>query len=164
MNPQTPPPAAAAAANPSEPTPAPGLSIAPSAPQGQADSFFEAVGGHATFDKIVRAFYEGVKTDPILAPMYPAHDIEGAIERLTLFLEQYWGGPTTYSERRGHPRLRMRHNPYHVNPDARDAWITHMRNAVAQANLAPLHAVTLMDYLERAAHSLINTFEPTPES
>lgn len=138
------------------------MRIAPEPPNGRADSFYEAVGGHSTFVGIVRAFYEGVKTDPILRPMYPEHDLEGAIERLTMFLEQYWGGPTTYQERRGHPRLRMRHAAFHVNPEARDAWITHMRHAVAQANLAPLHAVTLMDYLERAAHSLVNTFEPTP--
>lgn len=125
-------------------------------------SFYDAVGGHATFDRIVRRFYAGVAEDSLLRPMYPEEDLEGAIERLTMFLEQYWGGPTTYSDQRGHPRLRMRHAAFHVNPDARDAWITHMREAVASAGLAPLHAVTLMDYLERAAHSMINTFEPTP--
>lgn len=139
------------------------MSIGAEPPQEPGQSFFEAVGGHPTFDRIVRRFYAGVAEDPVLRPMYPADDMEGAIERLTLFLEQYWGGPTTYSDRRGHPRLRMRHVAFHVNPDARDRWITHMRDAVAAADLAPLHAVTLMDYLERAAHSMVNTFDPTPK-
>jgi hemoglobin len=138
------------------------MNVGAGAPSEEGQSFFEAVGGHDTFERIVRAFYAGVADDPILRPMYPAEDLEGAIQRLTMFLEQYWGGPTTYSDQRGHPRLRMRHQPFHVNPDARDAWVTHMREAVAQANLAPLHAVTLMDYLERAAHSMINTFEDPP--
>lgn len=111
----------------------------------------------------MRAFYEGVKTDPILSPMYPHDDWEGAIQRLTMFLEQYWGGPTTYSEQRGHPRLRARHNAFHVNPDARDHWYSHMSAAVRSAGLAPMYEGQLLDYLERAAHSLINTFEPTPE-
>lgn len=141
----------------------PGMSVGDGPTQAEGQSFFEAVGGHATFESIVRAFYEGVAADPVLRPMYPEHDMEGAIERLTLFLEQYWGGPTTYSDRRGHPRLRMRHQPFRVNPDARDRWIAHMREAVARQNLAPLHAVTLMDYLERAAHSMVNSFEPTEE-
>ncbi len=124
-------------------------------------SFYDAVGGRATFERIVRTFYAGVRDDEVLAPMYP-EDLEGPIERLTMFLEQYWGGPTTYSDQRGHPRLRMRHRPFHLNPDARDRWIEHMRHAVASENLSPLHAVTLMDYLERAAHSMVNTFEETP--
>ncbi|WP_062310467.1 globin [Demequina rhizosphaerae] len=140
------------------------MSVGAGPAQEQGRSFFEEVGGHATFDAIVRAFYEGVAADPVLRPMYPEDDMEGAVARLTLFLEQYWGGPTTYSETRGHPRLRMRHMPFKVNPDARDRWIAHMREAVARQNLAPLHAVTLMDYLERAAHSMVNTFEPTEES
>ena len=141
----------------------PGMSVGQGPTHSENQSFFDAVGGHATFDAIVREFYRGVAEDPILRPMYPADDMEGAIERLTLFLEQYWGGPTTYSDTRGHPRLRMRHQPYRVNPEARDHWIEHMRHAVAAQNLAPLHAVTLMDYLERAAHSMINSFEPTGE-
>ena len=137
----------------------PGMSVGSGPAQDEGQSFFDAVGGHATFEAIVRRFYQGVESDPVLKPMYPEHDMEGAVQRLTLFLEQYWGGPTTYSDMRGHPRLRMRHQPFRVNPDARDRWIAHMREAVAQQNLAPLHAVTLMDYLERAAHSMVNTFE-----
>lgn len=140
----------------------PGMNVGAGAPQAEGQSFYDAVGGHATFERIVRRFYAGVAEDPVLAPMYPADDMEGATQRLTMFLEQYWGGPTTYSDQRGHPRLRMRHQPFHVNPEARDHWIALMRDAVASADLAPLHAVTLMDYLERAAHSMINTFEPTP--
>lgn len=148
----------------SEPTgaPVPGMSIGAGPAQGEGESFFAAVGGHDTFTGIVRRFYEGVREDPILGPMYPAHDMDGAVERLTLFLEQYWGGPTTYSERRGHPRLRMRHQGFHVNPEARDHWFAHMSAAVRAQGLSPLHEATLLDYLERAAHSMVNTFEPTP--
>jgi len=126
------------------------------------ESFYEAVGGRETFRRIVARFYEGVADDEVLRPMYPEQDLEPAAERLAMFLEQYWGGPTTYSEQRGHPRLRMRHAPYHVNPDARDRWLAHMKAAVDSAGLAPLHQTTLWDYLERAAHSLVNTFEETP--
>lgn len=140
----------------------PGMNVGSGPPSGEGQSFYDAVGGHETFDRIVRAFYAGVAEDPVLRPMYPEEDLEGAITRLTMFLEQYWGGPTTYSDQRGHPRLRMRHQPFHVNPEARDHWIDHMRTAVSEAGLAPLHAVTLMDYLERAAHSMVNTFEETP--
>lgn len=122
-------------------------------------SFYEQVGGHATFAKLVDTFYEGVAEDPVLRPMYPEEDLGPAAERLTLFLEQYWGGPSTYSEQRGHPRLRMRHVPFKVNPDARDRWLKHMRTAVDALELAPVHEAELWDYLERAAFSMINTFE-----
>src|SRR5690606_30089401 len=110
-----------------------------------------------TFEGIVRRFYEGVREDELLWPMYPEDDLEGAIQRLTMFLEQYWGGPGTYSELRGHPRLRIRHQPCPVTPSARDAWLRHMRVAVDEAGLSPRHEGMLWDYLERAAHSLINT-------
>lgn len=130
----------------------------------EAPTFYEQVGGRATFEAIVRRFYDGVETDPVLGPMYPADDMEGAVQRLTMFLEQYWGGPTTYSEQRGHPRLRMRHAAFLVNPEARDHWYGLMSEAVRAQGLAPLHESTLLDYLERAAHSLINSFEPTPGS
>ena len=91
--------------------------------------------------------------------LYPEEDLEPAIQRLTGFLEQYWGGPTTYSQQRGHPRLRMRHNPFKVNPDARDRWLRHMEAAVDSLDLAPLQRATLWDYLERAAHAMVNTFD-----
>ncbi|WP_336626103.1 MULTISPECIES: globin [unclassified Microbacterium] len=125
-------------------------------------TFYDEVGGHDTFVRLVNAFYRGVATDPVLKPMYPEEDLAPAAERLTLFLEQYWGGPTTYSEQRGHPRLRMRHLPFHVNPDARDRWLQHMRAAVDELGLSPLHEATLWDYLQRAAHAMVNTFDPTP--
>ncbi|WP_265523220.1 globin [Oerskovia flava] len=124
-----------------------------------SDSFYAAIGGHETFVRLVDVFYEGVAADPVLKPMYPEEDLGPAKVRLTMFLEQYWGGPTTYSEQRGHPRLRMRHAPFTVNPDARDRWLRHMRAAVDALDLAPLHEATLWDYLERAAHSLLNSFD-----
>ncbi|NKX91886.1 globin [Sanguibacter hominis ATCC BAA-789] len=123
------------------------------------DSFYAAVGGHETFQRIVDAFYEGVAADDVLRPMYPEEDLGPANERMVMFLEQYWGGPTTYSERRGHPRLRARHMPYKVNPLARDRWITHMTAAVRSAGLSPLHESEMLDYVERAAHSMLNTFD-----
>ena len=124
------------------------------------DNFWEQVGGRPTFEKLVRAFYAGVATDEVLLPMYPEQpELEGAIQRLTGFLEQYWGGPSTYSEERGHPRLRLRHAPFKVNPAARDRWLTHMRAAVDSLELSPLHDATLWSYLDRAAQAMVNTFE-----
>ncbi|HAM26509.1 MAG TPA: globin [Microbacteriaceae bacterium] len=122
-------------------------------------SFYEKVGGRPTFERLVRRFYDGVKDDPVLWPMYPEHDLEGAIQRLTGFLEQYWGGPGTYSEQRGHPRLRIRHAPFTVNPEARDHWLSHMREAVDSLELSPLDDATLWGYLDRAAQAMVNTFE-----
>ncbi|CAN5253626.1 globin [soil metagenome] len=122
-------------------------------------NFWEQVGGRPTFERLVRAFYDGIQTDEVLWPMYPHDDLEGAIQRLTGFLEQYWGGPGTYSEERGHPRLRMRHLPFKVNPDARDRWLLHMRAAVDSLDLPPLQEATLWGYLERAAHAMVNTFD-----
>jgi hemoglobin len=128
-------------------------------PDGESPSFYDQIGGHETFTRLVDAFYEGVKSDPVLRPMYPDDDIEGAVWRLRSFLEQYWGGPHTYSEQRGHPRLRMRHMPFKVNPDARDRWLGHMSNAVDSLGLSELDRAMLWDYLERAAHGMVNTFE-----
>ena len=123
-------------------------------------NFWEQVGGRATFEKLVRAFYAGIATDEVLLPMYPDQpDLEPAIQRLTGFLEQYWGGPSTYSEERGHPRLRMRHLPFKVNPDARDRWLKHMRAALDTLELPPLQDATLWAYLDRAAQAMVNTFE-----
>ena len=123
------------------------------------DSFYAAVGGEDTFRVIVHRFYEQVAADDLMRPMYPEADLGPAEDRLRMFLEQYWGGPTTYSEQRGHPRLRMRHAPYAVTPTARDRWLDHMRVAVREAKLAPQHEATLWDYLERAAHSMVNTLD-----
>jgi hemoglobin len=124
-------------------------------------TFYDEVGGRDTFAKIVSVFYREVALDPVLKPMYPEEDLGPAEERLLMFLEQYWGGPTTYGETRGHPRLRMRHMPFHVDPDARDRWLRHMRTALDEAQLSPLHESTLWDYLERAAYAMVNTFEPS---
>jgi len=122
-------------------------------------SLFERIGGSETFDRLVRSFYEGIQGDSVLWPMYPQEDLEGAIWRLSAFLQQYFGGPQTYSETRGHPRLRMRHAPFAVNPEARERWLTHMRAAVDLLDLAPMDEAELWGYLDRAAHSMVNTFE-----
>jgi hemoglobin len=122
-------------------------------------NFYEAVGGKETFRTLTAAFYQGIATDEVLRPMYPEGDLAPAAERLQLFLEQYWGGPTAYQELRGHPRLRMRHSPYKINPEARDRWLKHMRAAVESLELAPLLEAELWAYLDRAAQSLLNTFE-----
>ena len=121
-----------------------------------SDGFYEAIGGHAAFDRIVRRFYEGIKTDDVLLPMYP-DDLDGAVWRLTAFLEQYWGGPNSYSDERGHPRLRARHAAFRIDDVARDRWLRHITAAVDAESLSPLHRETLMDYLDRAAHAMVNT-------
>ena len=126
---------------------------------GAQPTFYEQVGGHETFVRLVDVFYDGVAADPVLRPLYPEDDLTAAKERLRMFLEQYWGGPTTYSDQRGHPRLRMRHAPFRVNPDARDRWLAHMRDAVASLKLAPMLESVLWDYLERAAWSMVNTMD-----
>lgn len=129
---------------------------------GVDEPFYDQVGGHDTFVRLVEEFYRGVADDEVLRPMYPEEDLGPAQERLVMFLEQYWGGPKTYSERRGHPRLRLRHQAFRVNPDARDRWLAHMRRALDAVALPPLQEELLWDYLTRAAHSLVNTFEETP--
>jgi hemoglobin len=126
---------------------------------GSSTSFYDQIGGHETFQRLAEAFYEGVKDDPVLRPMYPDDDMDGAVWRLRAFLEQYWGGPKTYSEQRGHPRLRMRHQPFKVNPEARDRWLSHMSAALDTVELSELDRAMFWDYLERAAHSMVNTFE-----
>lgn len=122
-------------------------------------NFYEQIGGKPAFEKLAKEFYKGIENDDVLRPMYPEDDLGPAAERLQLFLEQYWGGPTTYQELRGHPRLRMRHSPYKINPLARDRWLQHMRSAVDSLNLPPLKDAELWAYLERAATSMLNTFE-----
>ena len=124
-----------------------------------AGNFYEQVGGKETFRKLVAKFYEGVATDEVLRPMYPEEDLGPAAERLQLFLEQYWGGPTTYSEQRGHPRLRMRHMPFRVGPLARERWLFHMRVAVESISLPPLQEAELWGYLDRAATAMLNSSE-----
>ncbi|WP_255572719.1 globin [Leucobacter tenebrionis] len=123
------------------------------------ETLWSQVGGTETFDRLVRVFYDGVREDPVLAPMYPDADWEGAIWRLRTFLEQYWGGPTTYSEQRGHPRLRMRHAPFAVTPDAKERWLKHMHAALDAVELPPMHDAAFRDYVDRAALAMVNRFE-----
>jgi hemoglobin len=120
------------------------------------DTVFEAIGGEATFHRLVKTFYEGVATDPVLRALYPEEDLGPAEERLRMFLIQYWGGPTTYSDQRGHPRLRMRHAPFAVSAVARDAWLRHMRVALDSLELAPNYEHAMWDYFVRAADSMRN--------
>jgi hemoglobin len=124
-----------------------------------ARTFFDEVGGHETFERLVARFYQGVRRDPVLAPLYPQDDWDGAERRLRMFLEQYWGGPTTYSQERGHPRLRMRHAPFAIGPVERDAWLSHMREAVDSLGLTPEQDATLWGYLEMAARSMQNRWD-----
>jgi hemoglobin len=120
-------------------------------------SLFDAIGGEETFRRLVDAFYAGVATDPVLRAIYPEDDLGPAAERLRMFLIQYWGGPTTYSQTRGHPRLRMRHAPFAVSSTARDAWLRHMRAALDSLDLAPEYDETMWRYFTSAAESLRNT-------
>ena len=122
-------------------------------------TFYEEIGGHETFRKLVHEFYVGVAGDQPLRALYPEEDLGPAEERLRMFLEQYWGGPTTYSEQRGHPRLRMRHVPYAVTPAQRDRWLLHMMTAVDTLDLDATHDGMLRDYLTRAAYSLVNNWD-----
>lgn len=163
------------AAEPTEPQPSPpsanstaDLGVLPG-PDGRAvpaegaadqidpDSFYAQVGGRPTFQKIVDVFYDQVAEDPDFKAMYPEEDLGPARERLLMFLEQYWGGPRTYQQRRGHPRLRMRHMPFRVDPAARDTWLKYMKVAVEAAQLSPMHQEVMWDYLDRAAHSMVNS-------
>ncbi|ALE82881.1 Hemoglobin-like protein HbO [Pseudonocardia sp. Ae406_Ps2] len=124
-----------------------------SAPQ----NFYAEVGGAPVFHRIVHRFYEEVARDEVLRPLYPEEDLGPAEERLRLFLEQYWGGPRTYSDQRGHPRLRMRHVPFRIGPIERDAWLRCMRIAVDEENLSPEHRDQLWNYLQYAAASMQNS-------
>ena len=120
-------------------------------------SLFERVGGEETFEQLVSHFYALVAIDPILRPMYPDDDFHAAAERLMLFLMQYWGGPHTYSEMRGHPRLRMRHAQFPIDSKARDAWLRCMKSAVDELTIEEIDRKELWEYLEMAAQSLVNT-------
>ena len=126
----------------------------------EPQSFYDAVGGAPTFRALVARFYEQVAEDEILRPLYPDEDMDGAEDRLRMFLEQYWGGPRTYSDQRGHPRLRMRHNPFQIGYLERDAWLRCMHTAIASIDSATMddaHRKQLLDYLEMAAQSMVNS-------
>jgi hemoglobin len=125
-----------------------------------ARSFYDEVGGATTFRTIVSRFYQLVREDEILRQLYPEDDLDGAEQRLRMFLEQYWGGPRTYSDQRGHPRLRMRHAPFKIGYLERDAWLRCMHTAVAEIDAQRLddaHRKALLDYLEMAAQSMVNS-------
>ena len=119
-------------------------------------TLYELAGGEPTFRLLVSRFYARVADDPLLRAVYPDQDLSAATERLTLFLIQYWGGPATYSEQRGHPRLRMRHQPFAIGQAERDAWLRHMTVAVESLDLAPAVRKALLDYFETASTAMIN--------
>jgi hemoglobin len=120
-------------------------------------SLYDRVGGHDTFVALVAEFYRGVASDPPLRALYPEADLEPAADRLRMFLEQYWGGPHTYSETRGHPRLRIRHAPFAVSPDMRDRWLRHMNAALDSLGLPEPELAEFRDYVTRAAAFMINS-------
>jgi hemoglobin len=119
-------------------------------------SKYQEMGGGPTFEKLVSHFYALVSVDPVLRPMYPEEDLKGAAERLLMFLEQYWGGPTTYSEQRGHPRLRMRHANFEIGEAERDAWLRNMKSAVDELEIGAELKSELWEYLVMAANSMVN--------
>ena len=127
---------------------------------GSAPTFYDEVGGHEVFAGIVHRFYLQVAADPVLRPLYPEEDLGPAEIRLRMFLEQYWGGPRTYSDQRGHPRLRMRHAPFVIGLRERDHWLAAMKVAVDGAGLDAEHHERLWAYLEMAAESLVNSLHP----
>lgn len=122
-------------------------------------SLFDRVGGHSTFVALVDAFYAGVAADPELRALYPEEYLGPAKDRLRMFLEQYWGGPHTYFETRGHPRLRIRHAPYAVTPVQRDRWLHHMNAALDSLDLAEADRAEFGEYVTRAADFMVNAFE-----
>ena len=122
----------------------------------QTSSLYDRVGGTTFFESLVARFYAAVANDPQLRPLYPEADLQPAQQRLTLFLIQYWGGPRTYDDERGHPRLRMRHAPFAIGPAERDRWLVHMRQALAESGAAPDVAAELDGYMAMAAESMRN--------
>lgn len=119
-------------------------------------SMYERVGGEEFFVALVDRFYEAVAADPVLRPLYP-DDLVAPKAHLTAFLVQYWGGPRTYSETRGHPRLRLRHAPFVIGEPERAAWLRHMTEAVEAAGLRPADEGELLEYFTMAARTLVNT-------
>jgi hemoglobin len=124
---------------------------------GPVSTFYDEIGGEATIRRIVHTFYEGVAADEVLRPLYPEEDLGPAADRFALFLVQYWGGPTTYSDTRGHPRLRMRHAPFAVTPLAAEHWLRHFRAGLDAADLTPEQDERFWDYVTHAAQFMVNT-------
>ncbi|MEA2608573.1 MAG: hemoglobin, partial [Chloroflexota bacterium] len=119
-------------------------------------SLYVRAGGTPFFEALVGRFYDGVAADPLLRAIYPEQELAPAQHRLTLFLIQYWGGPTTYDEERGHPRLRMRHAPFAIGSEARDRWLSHMRTAIGAMAPAADIAADLEQYFGAAAEAMRN--------
>lgn len=122
---------------------------------------YDAVGGMPYFEALVARFYQGVAEDPVLRPLYPEPELAGAQRRLTLFLVQYWGGPTTYSDERGHPALRMRHAPFAIGGVERDRWLVHMRAAIDASGAPDDAKARLHDYVSMAAEAMRNRPDET---
>jgi hemoglobin len=127
-------------------------------------TFYDEIGGSPTIRGIVKRFYAGVASDEVLRPLYPEPDLTDAEERFAMFLEQYWGGPTAYSDQRGHPRLRMRHAPFAVTPKARDHWLLHFRAGLDEADLTPEQHAQFWEYVVHAAQFMINTLDDEPQT
>ena len=125
-------------------------------PDATPPTLYEAVGGEPTFRRLVGGFYARVRRDPVLRPLYPEDELAAAEQRLLGFLVQYWGGPDTYSQQRGHPRLRMRHAPFAIGAAERDAWLENMRAALDDVGLDPQHEAAVWEHLHRAAYMLQN--------
>lgn len=119
-------------------------------------TLYDRAGGMPFFDALVARFYAGVAGDPALRALYPDADLRHAQRRLTLFLAQYWGGPRTYDEERGHPRLRMRHMPFVIDAEQRDRWLLHMRDALAEVAPPPDVHAELERYFAVAAEAMRN--------
>ncbi len=122
-------------------------------------TFYDEIGGMPVIEQVVSRFYAGVATDPVLGPMYPPEDLAdgSAARRLAMFLAQYWGGPTTYSQERGHPRLRMRHAPFAVDTEAAEHWLTHFRAGLDEVGLTPEQDAKFWGYVTYAAQFMLNT-------
>jgi hemoglobin len=125
-------------------------------------SLYEQFGGAAFFQALVHSFYQRIATDPILRPMYPEEDLGPAEDRLRWFLEQYWGGPNTYGELRGHPRLRMRHAPFEIDSAARDRWLVLMHASMEEQDLTQELGDELWQYFASSAFGMQNIYDDRP--
>lgn len=123
---------------------------------------YERFGGHEFFVALAADFYQRVAQDDVIRPLYPEEDLGPAEVRLRMFFEQYWGGPTTYSQERGHPRLRLRHGPFEIDETARDHWLLHMRAALDARELSPSLDDEMWRYLLMAAHAMVNVTDERP--
>ena len=121
----------------------------------EAETLYDQLGGDAVFRQLVETFYERIEQDSLLRPLFP-DDLQPGKDKQFLFLTQYWGGPPRYFEQYGHPRLRMRHAPFSIGPEERDAWLGHMLAAIDEVNIPQPARTQLVDYFERTATHMIN--------